>query len=66
MKKKTFWLLAIGYSLLTFLLHNVLDTFLGEILMQISYFGLLYVVVWFIYSIISFGIKQFIYNRKHK
>ncbi|MGO1747934.1 hypothetical protein [Alkalibacterium gilvum] len=66
MKKKTIWTLAIGYALITFLFHNILETLFGEILMQISYIGLFFFVVWLTYSIISFGIKQLFYNRKHR
>lgn len=66
MQRKTFWLLAIGYALLTLLLHNVLNTFVGEFMMTISFFSLFFVILWFIYAIIKFSIQQFIYNRKHK
>jgi len=66
MKKKTIWLLAILYAALTFLLHNVLDTFLGDVMVTISFFGLIYLIVWYIYAIIKAIIQQFIYNRKHK
>lgn len=66
MQKKTFWLLAIGYTLLTLLLHNILDTFVGEVMMTISFFALFFGIIWFIYAIIKAIIQQFIYNWKHR
>lgn len=66
MQKKTIWSLAIGYTLLTLLLHNVLDTFVGDVMLTISFYGLFFGILWYIYQIIKFGLQQFIYNWKHK
>ena len=64
MSKRVFWIIAIGYSTVVFVLHNVLETKIGEFLMQISYFALFFGIIWFLYRIIKFSIKQFMYNRK--
>lgn len=64
--KKKFWILAIAYTTVTFLLHNVLHTALGEFLMQLSYFALAFVVTTFAYRMIKFAIQELLYIRKKK
>ena len=66
MSKKTIRYLGIGYTLLTLLLHNVLNTAVGEFMMQISYFAVMVWIIWFIYSLLKFSVRQFFYNRKHR
>lgn len=60
MSRKIFWILAIGYATIVFILHNVFETAIGELLMQVSYLALAFVIIWYIYNIIKFIIKQFI------
>ncbi|MFL2099846.1 hypothetical protein [Desemzia sp. FAM 23991] len=64
MSRRVFWMIAIGYSAVVFVLHNVLETTIGAFLMQISSFALFFGIFWFLYRIIKFSIQQFMYNRK--
>lgn len=64
MSRRVFWIIAIGYSTVVFVLHNVLETKIGEFLMQISYFVLFFGIIWFLYRIIKLSVKQFMYKRK--
>lgn len=64
MNRKRFWVLAIGYSVMVFLLNNILETALGEFLMQLSYFALAFVIIWYIYNIIKFFIKKRVVQHK--
>lgn len=66
MSKKSIALGAIIYSLVTFVLHHVLGTAIGGFLMTLSFLALAIGIIYFIYSIIKFSIRQFIYNRKTK
>ncbi|MCA9766699.1 MAG: hypothetical protein KC455_09820 [Carnobacterium sp.] len=62
--KKQFWILAISYAAVTFILNNVLHTAIGTILMQLSYLALATGVILCIYKLLKISIKQSIYNRK--
>lgn len=62
--KKIFWIVAISYATVTFLLNNVLHTIIGRFLMQLSYLALAFGLILFIYKILTISIKQFVYNRK--
>jgi len=62
--KKLFWILAILYAAITFILNNVLHTTIGRFLMQLSFLALAFGLILFIYKILTISIKQFIYNRK--
>lgn len=62
--KKLFWITAISYTAVTFVLNNALHTTIGSFLMQISYLALALGLILFTYKIIKISIKQFIYNRK--
>lgn len=64
--RKMFWILALTYSAAVLLLNNVFHTALGEFLMQLSYFALAFVIVSFVYKIMKFSIRQFMYDRKKK
>ena len=64
MSKKTILLAAIIYSLVTHILHYVLDTTIGGLLMTLSYLALVLGIIGAIYSITKFSIRQFFYNRK--
>lgn len=62
--KKLFWILAISYATVTFILNSVLHTTIGSFLMQISSLALVLGLILFTYKILEISIKQFIYNRK--
>ncbi|AEB31200.1 hypothetical protein CAR_50p280 (plasmid) [Carnobacterium sp. 17-4] len=62
--KKQFWILAISYAAVTFILNNVLHTTIGSFLMQLSSLSLALGLILFTYKILEILIKQFIYNRK--
>lgn len=62
--KKLFWILAISYAAVTFVLNNILHTTIGSFLMQLSYLALALGIILFTYKILKISIKQFIYNRK--
>lgn len=66
MSRKTLWTIGIIYTVITFILHNVLNTAIGEFLMQVSFFGLIIGVISFIFQYVSATIKQEIYNHKKK
>jgi len=66
MNKKIFWLLAIGYTALVMILYYVFETALGTFLRQLSFFALIFSVLWFIYRLIKDSIRLFIYKRKKK
>lgn len=62
--KKKFWILAIVYAAMVFLLNNIFHTALGEFLMQLSYLALAFIIISFLYKLLKVSIKQFIYNHK--
>ena len=64
MNKKTFWILAITYAVITFIFNNVLHTAFGAFLMTLSYFALALAIISFIYLLIQSFLRQFFYNRK--
>ena len=64
MNKKTFWILASTYAATTFIFNNVLHTAFGAFLMTLSYFGLAFAIISFIYLLIQSFLRQFFYNRK--
>ena len=64
MNKKTFWILASTYAAITFIFNNVLHTDFGAFLMTLSYFGLAFAIISFIYLLIQSFLRQFFYNRK--
>ena len=64
MNKKTFWILASTYAAITFILNHVLHTAFGTFLMTLSYFGLAFAIILFIYLLIQSFLRPFFYNRK--
>lgn len=64
MNKKTFWILASTYAAITFIFNNVLHTAFGAFLMTLSYFGLAFAIISFIYLLIQSCLRQFFYKRK--
>lgn len=64
--KKAILRWGIPYALLTFLLHNVFDTVLGNIMYSISFFVLIFGSVYFIARMLYFAVKQQIYNWRYK
>ncbi|MCA9767011.1 MAG: hypothetical protein KC455_11415 [Carnobacterium sp.] len=64
MNKKTFWILASTYATITFIFNNVLHTAFGAFLMTLSYFGLAFAIISFIYLLIQSCLRQFFYKRK--
>ena len=64
MNKKTFWILASTYAAITFIFNNVLHTAFGAFLMTLSYFGLAFALISFIYPLIRSFLRPFFYNRK--
>lgn len=66
MSKKTILILGIIYAVVTFILYNVLETTIGEILATLSQIAFVVGIIGVIYYIIKFSIKQFIYNRKNR
>ncbi|WP_208560482.1 hypothetical protein [Marinilactibacillus kalidii] len=64
MSRKLFWSLAIAYALITFLLHFVFQTVIGGILMALSYLAIVVTILYWIFNIIRFAIRQEVYNRK--
>ncbi|MBU6081871.1 hypothetical protein [Allobacillus halotolerans] len=65
MNKKTFLILAVAYSAVTFILNDVFQTTIGKILMTVSFLALIFLILWFIYSLFNFSIKQYFYHRNH-
>ncbi|MBB5175111.1 hypothetical protein [Texcoconibacillus texcoconensis] len=66
MSKKTILILGIVYTVVTLILHNVLETTIGGILYTLSFIALVVGIIGAIYYIIKFSIKQFIYNYKNR
>lgn len=64
--KKAILRLGIPYALLTFLLHNVFDTVLGNIMYAISFFVLIFGSVYFIFRMLYFAVKQQVSNWRYK
>ena len=64
MNKKTFWILASTYAAITFIFNHVLHTAFGAFLMTLSYFGLAFALISFIYLLIHSFLRPFFYNRK--
>ena len=47
MNKKLFWMVAIGYTALVYVLYYVFETALGVFLRQLSFFALGFSILWF-------------------
>lgn len=66
MNKKFYLILAVAFTVVTFILNHVLQTAIGSFLMTLSLLAFLVVSIGSIYYIIKFFIKQFNYNRKNR
>ncbi|TFE00680.1 hypothetical protein [Jeotgalibacillus salarius] len=66
MNKKTFLILAIVFTAVTFILNHVLQTAVGGFLMTLSLLAFVVVITGSAYYIIKFYVKQFNYNRKNR
>ena len=59
MNKKTFWILASTYAAITFIFNHVLHTAFGAFLMTLSYLGLAFAIISFIYPLIQSFLRPF-------
>lgn len=66
MSKEKFWVLAISYTLIVFILNNVLETRLGAILMQLSYYALIFLVLGILLNYFRKYMRQIKFNHKNK
>lgn len=64
MNKKTFLILAVAYSAVTFILNDVFQTTIGKILMTVSFLALIFLILWFIYSLFNFSHKTILLSSK--
>lgn len=66
MNKKLFWMVAIGYTALVYVLYYVFETALGGFLRQVSFFALGFSILWYFYRLIKDSIRLFLYKRKKR
>ncbi len=60
------FLLAIIYFAVSFILNNVLQTAVGDLLMTINFIAFVVVMIGSVYYISKFSVKQFVYNLKNR
>lgn len=66
MNKKTIWIVAIVFAVVTLILNNVLETTIGGILMTVSLLAFAVAIIGSVYYTIMFLIKQLNYNQKNQ
>ena len=66
MSKKTILILGIAFMAVTLVFNLFFQTFVGDLLMTLSFIAFLVVVIGTVYYVIQFSIKRFIYNRKNR
>lgn len=66
MSKKTILILGIAFMAVTLVFNLFFQTFVGDLLMTLSFIAFLVVVIGTVYYVIQFSIKLFIYNRKNR
>ncbi|RWZ54690.1 hypothetical protein EQV77_13650 [Halobacillus fulvus] len=66
MNKRTFLMLAIAFSAVTFILNHILQTAIGGFFMTLSFLAFAVAILGSVYYIIKFYFKQFNYNRNHR
>ncbi|SDB91016.1 hypothetical protein SAMN05421734_102398 [Pelagirhabdus alkalitolerans] len=64
MNKKHIIILAIVYSSVTFILHNVFETTIGAILMTISFFGLVFGILTTLFVFFRFSFKVMRFDKQ--
>lgn len=66
MNKEKLGVIAISYTIIVFILNNVLETRLGAILMQVSYYALIFLVLGILLNYFRTYMRQIKFNHKHK
>ena len=66
MSKKTILILGIAFMAVTLVFNLFFQTFVGDLLMTLSFIAFLVVVIGTVYYVIQFSIKLFIYKRKNR